>query len=50
MNQKTIDSLVNETLDVFRFNGYTQRSVEAKLFTLNRIKKMHKSNNLEYYS
>lgn len=50
MNPKTIDYLVNETLDTFRYSGYACRSIESKSQTLNRIKKMHKANNLDCYN
>ncbi len=41
MNQ-TIDSLIMEMESVFRSNGYTERSVQAKMYTLHTIAKMHR--------
>ena len=41
MNQ-TIDSLIDGMASVFQSNGYTERSVQAKVHTLHTIEKMHR--------
>lgn len=41
MNQ-TIDSLITGMETIFRSNGYTERSVQAKMHTLHTIAKMHR--------
>lgn len=41
MNQ-TIDLLIAEMESVFRSNGYTERSVQAKMYTLHTIAKIHR--------